>query len=116
MRQQHLDIARQVLDRQLIDSNNIPCGKVDDLEIEYSPGGQLEVKAILVGPGARHNRLPGLLRTLAKKVFGDEIIRVPWQAVSVITSQIKLESRAGELGLDRADSQVADLIRKIPGA
>jgi hypothetical protein len=77
-RQEYLDIARQVLDRQLIDSNNIPCGKADDLEVECGPGGRLKITAILVGPDARARRLPGLLRTLARRFLGDNVVRVPW--------------------------------------
>jgi len=113
MKQDYLDIARQVLDRQLIDSNNVPCGKVDDLEIEVE-GEAMKVKAILVGRGVRARRLPALLRLIAEKTAGGKAVRVPWEQVEVITSQIKLKSRADELGLNKTEREAAVWVSKLP--
>jgi hypothetical protein len=114
--EEYLDVMRKVLDHELIDVNNIPCGMVDDLEIEGRPGEALKVTAILVGPGAWADRLPGLFGSLAKKIFGSQRTRVPWEEVSIITERIKLKSRASELGLGKADRKAAKLIKRLPGA
>ena len=83
MTQEFLDIARQVLDRQLVDSNNVPCGKVDDVEIEGRAGGELKIRALLVGNGAASDRLPELFKAISGALFGRRIVRVPWSEVSV---------------------------------
>jgi sporulation protein YlmC with PRC-barrel domain len=116
MRQEYLDMIRQVLDHEVIDANNMPCGMVDDLEIEGGPGEALKVTALLVGPDAWAERLPSLFGLLAKKIFGNRRTRVPWDEVSVITEKIQLKSTASALGLGEADRKAAKWIRKLPGA
>jgi hypothetical protein len=114
MKQDYLDMVRQVLDHEVIDVNNIPCGMVDDLEIEGSPGEDLKVTAILIGAGAWADRLPRLCGLAARKLFGGQRTRVPWEEVSVITERVKLKSRASELGLGKADRRAARWIKKLP--
>jgi hypothetical protein len=109
MNQDYLDMVRQVLDRQVIDSNHIPCGKVDNLEIQ----GQ-KIMAILMGNGIASERLPELAAWFSRLVFGTGVIRVPWSEVSVVTHEIKLKSRAADLGLDERRGWVFDLISKLP--
>jgi len=116
MTEKFLDIARQVLDHQLVDSNNVPCGKVDDVEVEGGEGGELKVKALLVGNGAASERLPELFKAVSQKLFGRRVVRVPWSEVEVITQHIKLSSRADELGLGEEGSVAARFIGKLPGA
>jgi sporulation protein YlmC with PRC-barrel domain len=115
MNQDYLDLAREVLDRQIVDANNLPCGKVDDIEIAGG-AGELKIKALLVGGDARAGRVPEILRTLVQKIFGSKTVRVPWSEVSIITHQIKLKSTARELKLDRAERKPAAFISKLPGA
>lgn len=112
-----LDLARQVLDRQLVDANNVPCGKVDDVEVEgEAAGGKLKIKALLVGNGAASDRLPELCKLISRKIFGARVVRVPWSKVSIITDHIKLTSRADELGLGEAGSIASNIVSKLPGA
>ena len=111
-----LDLARQVLDRQLIDANNVPCGKIDDIEVEGAAGGELKIKALLVGNGAASDRLPALCKSISRIIFGERVVRVPWSEVSIITDHVKLTSRADELGLGEAGSIASRIISKLPGA
>ena len=46
-----------VLDRQLRDRHGALCGNVDDLELERTENGELQVTAILTGAGALAYRL-----------------------------------------------------------
>ena len=102
-----LHLLADVRDLQIVDCNEENCGIVDDLELAGKPGGKLEVKAILVGPGAYRDRLPGWLAWLIVKVAGNDIVRVPWEDVRSIRSVIQLERSAAELGLGRADRRLA---------
>jgi hypothetical protein len=114
--QDYLDIVRQVLDHEVVDVNNVPCGMVDDLLVEGGPGEELHVTALLVGTGAWAERLPSLLGRAAKFLFGGRRVRVPWEEVWVITERVKLKSRASELGLGVADRKASRWIKWLPGA
>jgi sporulation protein YlmC with PRC-barrel domain len=108
----HLDLCRQVLDRQVVDSNHYPCGKVDDIEIEGDK--TLRVVALLIGNGATSDRLPALPRAISRRLFGDRVVRVPWSDVDVITEEIKLRRSAMELGLDERTGFAHRLVSKLP--
>lgn len=113
MKEKHLDIVRMVLDHQLLDSNYIECGKVDDVELTGGVG-ELRITALLTGPGVAVRQLPGFLQSLGRWLFGARVTRVPWREVQVITSQIKLNSHAADLGLDRAENEIAVWLKKLP--
>jgi hypothetical protein len=116
VKQDYLDIVRQVLDHEVVDSDNVPCGMADDLVVEGGPGEELKVTALLVGAGAWTKRLPAAFEGLARAVFGAQATRVPWSEVESVTERIKLRSRAKELGLGGADRKASRLIEKLPGS
>jgi hypothetical protein len=111
-----LDIVRNVIDHEVVDVNDVPCGIVDDVELERAPGGELRVTALLVGAGAWGDRLPWIFGTLAGKIFGRQRTRVPWEEVWVIDERIKLKSRASEVDLGGADRRASSLVEKLPGS
>ena len=116
MKQDYLDMMRQVLDHEIVDVNNVPCGMVDDLEISGSPGEQLKVTALIVGVGAWSERLPSLFRVVAQRLLGRQKTRVPWEEVLLVTERVKLKSRASEVGLGKADRRAGKWIKVLPGA
>jgi len=116
MKPNYLEMARQVLDRQVVDANNVPCGKVDDLQLEGGAGKQLKIKAILIGHGAAADRLPELAKLILRKVMGKRTVPVPWKEVAVITNRIKLRKTAAELKLDESRSAALKIISALPGA
>ena len=113
-REKFLDMVRSVLDRQVLDANLFPCGKVDDIEIEGET--RLRISAILIGNGAASERLPDFARGISQKIFGQDIVRVPWSDIKVIGQEVRLWSTAEELGLDERKGFVYRLISKLPGA
>jgi sporulation protein YlmC with PRC-barrel domain len=113
MSAQHLDMIRQVLDQQVIDSNHFPCGRVDDLEIG---GTDLKIRAILIGNGVASERLPELARWISRKLFGMRITRIPWSEVNVITDKIKLRSTAKDLKFDERAGRIYRVVSKLPFA
>jgi sporulation protein YlmC with PRC-barrel domain len=102
-----LQLIADLRDLQIVDCDQENCGIVDDLELTGKPGGKLEVKAILVGPGAYRNRLPRWLAWLVALVAGEGLVRVPWGEVESIGSVVLLRRSATELGLGRADRRLA---------
>ena len=116
MKPEHLDIVRQVLDHEVVDSNNVPCGMVDDIELEGRPGEGLRVTALLVGAGAWTKRLPSAFEGLAARLFGTQLTRVPWSEVESVTERVKLRSEAEALGLGAADRKAEKLVGRLPGS
>jgi PRC-barrel domain len=111
-----LDIVRNIIDHEVVDANDVPCGMVDDVELERGAAGELRVTALLIGAGAWGNRLPTVFGTLAEKIFGRQRTRVPWAEVSIVDERIKLRSRASELNLGDADRRASRLVEKLPGS
>ena len=110
-----VDLGLNVFDHQLLDSEGRRCGKVDDLALEGGPGEELEVVAILCGPGVWRGRA-GVLGRIAAWLGGGGRVRVPWSEVAEINSHVKLRKRAEELGLGRGDDRLRPYIEKIPGS
>jgi len=110
-----VDLGFHVLDRQLLDSEDRRCGKVDDLAIEGGPGEKLEIVAILSGPGVWRERA-GLIGRLAARLGGGRRVRIPWSDVAEIDAHVKLKKQAQGLGLGRGDDRLRPFIAKIPGS
>lgn len=101
-----IKIVSQLLDLPIIDDDERSCGIVDDVELSGSPGKELRVNALLVGPGAYEGRMPGWTFWLARRIAGDRIVRVPADQVAEIGSVVKLKVRGETLGLHRVEDQV----------
>ena len=110
-----IDLGLNLLDHQLLDAEGRRCGKVDDIALEGGPGEDLEVVAILCGPGVWRARA-GLIGRIAAWLGGGGRVRVPWENVDGVDSHVKLRSRAQELGLGRGDDRLRPYIEKIPGS
>jgi sporulation protein YlmC with PRC-barrel domain len=110
-----IDLGLNVLDHQLLDSEGRRCGKVDDIALEGAPGEDLEVVAILSGPGVWRGRA-GLIGRVAAWLGGGGRVRIPWDEVAEVDSHVKLRKRAEELGLGRGDDRLRPYIEKIPGS
>jgi len=108
-----VDIALGILDHQLVDSEGVNCGKVDDLEIQGLDSGSPEVTEIIVGGNAWRSR--GLLGRLAARLAGNAV-HVPWSEVESVSSVVKLKRPAAELRLGRGDVRWERLVGKAPGA
>src|SRR4051795_2189177 len=102
----HCDLARDILDTQILDVEGTACGRVDDLELEIDSKGRLRVTALLIGPGALSARLPALVECIVQICLGRSRVRVPWADVKRAHGEVHLRRRAAELGLGRANRKV----------
>src|SRR5690242_2819860 len=94
------DAALQLLDRQLVDPDGRPEGKVDDLELAAAPDGRLVVTALLTGPGALGPRLGGRLGRWTVRIWqrlradaGARPVRIPAAQIAAIGSSVRLTRR-----------------------
>lgn len=99
-----IKLVSQLLDLPLFDMEGKYCGIVDDVELAGGPGKPLELKALLVGPGAYRGRLPAWAMWLVKKVAGDRVTRVPMDKVRSIKSVVHLECPGRDLGLHKSET------------
>jgi sporulation protein YlmC with PRC-barrel domain len=116
MRQNEFDIGHWILDDQLVDEEGRRCGRVDDIEFDGAPGRKTVITAILVGPGAYRMRFGRRLRSLASRVLGDEMVRVPWKTVRRLDVVVELKGRREELRLGSGDAEAEQIVGKLPGA
>jgi sporulation protein YlmC with PRC-barrel domain len=112
---QSIDLGLNLLDHQLLDATGRRCGKVDDIALEGAPGEDLEVVAILCGPGVWRARA-GVIGRIAAWLGGGGRVRIPWEEVADVGSHVKLRKRAEQLGLGRGDDRLRPYIEKIPGS
>ena len=111
-----LDLAYRILDLDLVDSDGRRCGKVDDIELDGSPGETTYAGAILAGPGALGPRFPRRLRALGSKLFRGGVTKVPWSAVDTFEAAVELNEPAEELDLGGGDRAAARLVERLPGS
>jgi hypothetical protein len=110
------DVVRDVLDHEIVDAGEMPCGMVDDVELEIDARGGVSVVALLVGPGARQDRMPRWAAWLARRAFGNRRVRVAWDEVAMLGSRVRLAHSASSLGLGTVDRRWGRWLSKVPGA
>jgi sporulation protein YlmC with PRC-barrel domain len=108
-----IELVAQLRDLQIVDSDDVHCGIVDDVELAGKAGGKLIVKALLVGPGGYASRLPRWWMALIRSVAGNGCVHVPWREVESVTSVVRLRRRAAELGLNRGEQRAAKFLPSI---
>ena len=109
-----IDLALGILDHQLVDSEGRRCGKVDDLELDGVGEGKPRVAAILTGPPVWRGRGP--LGRLAATLARGGSVRIPWEEVDRVRSDVELRRPARELRLGRGDDRAQPLVEKVPGS
>lgn len=110
-----IHLLRDVVDHEVVDAHQLPCGSVDDIELELDPRHGLRPVALLIGPGAWLRRLPSPIAALARGLAGNAETRVPWTEIAYIGERVALRRTAEELGLGGADRRLGRWIARIPG-
>jgi sporulation protein YlmC with PRC-barrel domain len=116
-------VAFNLLDRQIVDSDGLPVGKVDDVELERAPDGGLYVAALLTGQQALGKRIGGALgrwitaAATRLELDRDGPHRIPYDVVASVESAVVLSIKRELLPEPQLESWLNDhLIGKIPGA
>ena len=100
-------LVAELLDLPLIDTDGKYCGIVDDVELSGGPGRELQLKSLLVGPGAYRGRLPKWAMWMVGTVAGDRVVNVPLDDVRAIDSVVHLKRPGRDLGLDKSERAAA---------
>jgi sporulation protein YlmC with PRC-barrel domain len=117
-------IGFELLDRQIVDRDGEPVGKVDDVELTYDERGDAYVTGLLLGQQALGERIGGGLgrwiSAVARRMSeppGQPPIRIGFDLVERVDSAVRL-SVARELIVEPPlEAWLRDhLIGRIPGA
>jgi hypothetical protein len=120
-----IDAGLNVLDRQIIDSDGMMSGNVDDLELTFpSDGGPPVITGILSGPGALARRLgrrSGVwLESLHSRLHPAEQpgpARIAFGVVKRVADHVEITVPRSELDVGRFEEWVREkIISKIPGS
>ena len=116
MKDESIHLVRDVVDHEVVDVHQLPCGTVDDIELDFVPGRGFRPAALLMGPGAWQRRLPKWMATIARWLVGSDEARIAWSEVAFVGERIALRRTASELGLGQADRKWGERISRFPGA
>jgi hypothetical protein len=119
MSDRSFDAGLHLLDRQIIDVDNRPVAKVDDLEL--SDDDVPIVTAILCGPAAWGPRLGGRLGrwivALHARLTRRGPVRIEWAKVARVHQSVDLSIPRRDAGAMELDDWVrTHFIDRIPGA
>jgi sporulation protein YlmC with PRC-barrel domain len=117
-------IGYDLLDRQILDRDGEPVGKVDDVELDADADGVPYVSALLVGQRALGDRIGGRLgrwiagiaRRLAPSVE-DPPTRIPFDLVGEVASAVTLTVSRERLPDPPLEAWLREhVVDRIPGA
>jgi hypothetical protein len=119
-----IPLAKQLLDRQIVDVDGRLVGRVDDIAFAVDEDGYPYVDCLLTGQGALGQRIGGrigrLLVAVADRFTDDPPVpprRVPFSQVARVDSAVRLRCRAADLPPSPVESWLRrHLIDRIPGA
>jgi sporulation protein YlmC with PRC-barrel domain len=117
-------IGFELLDRQVLDRDGEPVGKVDDVELTYDADGSAWVSALLLGQEVLGERVGGLLGRCiagaARRLSGEPDrppMRISIDLIAELTSSITLSVKRDLLPEPPLEAWLRDrLIARIPGA
>src|SRR5256885_13988351 len=89
-----LALVRDVLDKQLVDRDGVPCGKVDGIVLELTGGGPPRVAALECGPTILARRIgqgPARLVAWLARIGPrrGEPYRIPWRRILKIAREVR---------------------------
>ncbi|MEA2433735.1 MAG: hypothetical protein QOG54_1192 [Actinomycetota bacterium] len=119
-----LEIGLELLDKQILDVQDFPCGKVDDLELVLGDDGRGPiVTAIFTSPEALGRRLGGIVGrsmvTVWRRLHPNKdphSNRIEWSDVEKIDYALHLNVGRTVAGLVLSESWARKFIERIPGA
>jgi sporulation protein YlmC with PRC-barrel domain len=117
-----MDLARDVLDKRVVDRNGRDMGRVDSLVLETRAGIPPRVSSLELGPSVLARRVhPILGRWVAAIEYALGIaegrpVRIPIRDVLAVGDHIKVDRAAGETAAATVEHRLRRWIGAIPGS
>jgi sporulation protein YlmC with PRC-barrel domain len=109
-----VDLGLRLLDDQLLDAEEHRCGRVDDIQLNGSPGKRTEVAGLLIGPGAWTWRLRRPFARVVEGLGPDHMHLIHWGEVAAVGTAVRLAHTAKELGLETRDGRNIQWVEAPP--
>jgi sporulation protein YlmC with PRC-barrel domain len=111
-------LMRDLVDKQLMDSQGERITKVAGVEVEPREGARPVVRALLVGSEPLARRIgPHLGRLIERITGGRREIRIRWEWIEDTGPDVKLSVPASATGATRTEDWVREkIIDKLPGS
>jgi hypothetical protein len=118
-----MKLVRDVLDKELLDREEEPMGRVDGLVMHVGKSSQPRITHIEVGGSVPWERVHPVFARLARRLarlWGpkrDEGIRISWSRVETVGRDIRLDVEAKDTGAIDWEIWIAHhIIERIPGS
>ena len=118
-----MNLVRDVLDKELLDHEGEPMGRVDGLVMHVGKNSQPRVTHIEIGGPVLWERVHPAFGRLSRRIgrlLGPkrrEQVRIPWPRVETVGRDIKLDVQARETGAIDWEIWIArNIIEHIPGS
>jgi sporulation protein YlmC with PRC-barrel domain len=118
-----MKLVRDVLDKELLDREGEPMGRVDGLMMHVGKNAQPRVTHIAIGGTTPWDRVHPVLGRLAERIaqwWGPRRlhpVRVAWSHVQTVGRDIKLDVEAKDTGAIAWEIWIArHIIERIPGS
>jgi sporulation protein YlmC with PRC-barrel domain len=114
-----MELVRDVLDKQIVDRNGRPAGRVDGIVLEVRDGRPPRVVAIAVGPvvlGQRLHAAVGRWVEALQHGFGAPTPSavIPWSEIQLLTDRMTIQV-TGDAPASTLESRLRRWMRRLPG-
>ena len=117
-----MKLVRDVMDKELLDREEEPMGRVDGLVMHVGKNSQPRVTHIEIGGAALWERVHPFFGRLSRRLARlcgpkrHELVRIPWSRVETVGRDIKLDVEAKGTGAIDWEIWIArHIIEHIPG-
>lgn len=116
-----MHLVRDLLDKQVVDRNGRPLGRVDGIVLDTCAGSAARLGAILIGPTALGFRLhPALGRWIAavERAVGlpaDRPVRIDADHIVNIGRQIRTDIATSDTAAAAVEQRIRSWLAHIPG-
>ena len=122
MSTRHLDVARDVLDKLVVDRDGRPMGRVDSVTAAVTDKGRLRLESIVIGPIAlaeraapRFGRWVAALERWLGTIHGRPVT-IPFDLVDVANLELTANLRAGDTAAMLVEQKLQRWLTRIPGS
>lgn len=113
-----MDLARDLLDKEVVDRNGQAMGRADSVILDVCDGRPPRIVAIEIGPSALGDRLHcrvGRWIRAAEKWLGlsGRPVRISMEAVTMVDGKLRAHVAAGDTGVLELEGRLRALLRRL---
>jgi sporulation protein YlmC with PRC-barrel domain len=117
-----MDVARDVLDTNVVDRNGREMGRVDGILLDQQAGRPLRLAAIVIGPAALGDRLHPAVGRIVRRIekrFGldpNRPVHIDFADIDSVEDKVRLRLTVGETAVEAVEQRLRAWVVRLPGA